>query len=104
MTTDVDAGLFHRVVSPAWRLSPAYIELLIHCHCHCDPLPRPDAPVTIEGLAMLKEYGIIEESDRFDHGWATTMRGRALVQLLCETPPPEQFTSFLDPRTGRRVG
>jgi hypothetical protein len=104
MISDVDASPLHPVVSRKWRLSPAYIELLLHCHCYCGPLPRPDAPVTGEGVAMLKEHGMIEESDRCDHGWTTTARGKALVQLLCETPPPEKFTSFLDPRTGRRVG
>lgn len=104
MSNDVDASPLHRVVSRGWRLSPAYIEILLHCHCHCEPIPRLDAPVTADALAMFEEYGIVEKADRFEHGWATTPRGRALVDLLCETPLPEEFTSFLDPRTGRRVG
>jgi hypothetical protein len=104
MSSGVDASPLHPVVIREWRLTPACIALLLHCHCLCGPFPFPDGPVTVECLAMLKEHGIIEESDRSENGWTTTTRGKSLVQLLCETPIPEKSTSFLDPRTGRRIG
>lgn len=104
MSIDVDASPLDRVVIRSWRLCPAYIEILLHCHAHCEPIPRLDAPVTRDALAMLEEFGMIEVDDHSGSGLTTTARGRALVNLLCETPIPVETKTFLDPRTGRRIG
>lgn len=104
MSNDVDASPMDRVVIRAWRLCPAYIEILLHCHAHCEPIPRLDAPVTRDALEMLEQFGMIEADDHSGSGWLTTAKGRALVDLLCDTPIPVEATTFLDPRTGRRIG
>jgi hypothetical protein len=100
--SDVDASPLHPVVSREWRLSPAYIEVLLHCHCHCSDLPNRDAPVVADALRDFMRHGLIVWSDRFDHGWQTTAKGRALVEMLCRTPLPVDVLQ--DPRTGETVG
>lgn len=102
MSSDVDASPLHTVVSRKWRLTPAYIEVLLHCHCHCDDLPRRDAPVTVNALRDFADSGLIESSIQRDSGWQTTAKGKALVEMLCSTPLP--VAAFVDPRAGVIVG
>jgi hypothetical protein len=104
MSDDVDASPLDRVVIRAWRLCPAYIEVLLHCHAHCEPIPRLHAPVVVDALELLQQFGLIEADDHSGSGWRTTARGLAFVDLLCYTPIPVEATVFLDPRTGRRIG
>jgi hypothetical protein len=102
MISDFDASPLHPVVSREWRLTPAYIEVLLHCHCHCSDFPNRGAPVVVDALRDFMRHGLIACSDRFIHGWQTTAKGKALVEMLCRTPLPVDVLQ--DPRTGETVG
>jgi len=104
MSSDVDASPLHPVVSREWRLSPLSIGVLFHCHCHCDEIPRREAPAVQDALQQFLTLGLIEDSDRFDHGFQTTPFGRSLVEMICKTPLPVEVSGFKDPRTGQWVG
>jgi hypothetical protein len=104
MSSDIDASPLHPVVSREWRLSPLSMNVLFHCHCHCDEMPRRDAPAVIDAIKQFMAFGIIERSDRFDHGYQTTPAGKALVEMLCKTPLPVSVSGYKDPRTGQWVG
>ena len=80
-----------------WRLSPAFIELLIHINAYPRPLDNPDAPVTKEGLCLMLHHSLIKEDPGRPSGYWTTERGRALIDMLCSTPLPEK--RYVDPRT-----
>ena len=104
MISDVDASPLHPVVSRKWRLSPAYISVLLHCHCHCDEIPNRGAPVVVDALREFMEYGLIVKGGMYPHGFETTPKGRALVEMLCSTPLPVAISGFQDPRTGHWIG
>jgi hypothetical protein len=104
MSSDVDASPLHPVVSRRWRLSPAYISVLLHCYCRCDEIPNRNAPVIVDALREFIEYGLIVAGGQCDHGFEVTPKGRALVQMLCSTPLPDEINGFQDPRTGQWVG
>jgi len=80
MSSDVDASPLHPVVSRRWRLSPAYISVLLHCYCRCDEIPNRNAPVIVDALREFIEYGLIVAGGQCDHGFEVTPKGRALVQ------------------------
>ena len=79
------------------RLTPNDIEVLIHCHCHPEPHPRLNAPAVSDAIQRFLRQGLIETVEDSNNTWATTERGRVLIDMLCETPLPEQ--RWFDPRT-----
>jgi len=70
MSSDVDASPLHPVVSRRWRLSPAYISVLLHCYCRCDEIPNRNAPVIVDALREFIEY-------------ITALRSRRRGERLC---------------------
>jgi hypothetical protein len=68
-------------------MTPNDIEVLIHCHVSPSPHPRANAPAVQGALEWLREAGLIIKGAEY---FGTTERGRALVQVLCDTPFPAQ--------------
>jgi len=77
-------------------MTPNEIEILIHCHCIASPHPRLGAEAVDEAIAMFLGAGILISVGA--SYYKTTSRGAALVNLLCQTPLPEQ--RWVDPRNG----
>jgi hypothetical protein len=77
-------------------MTPAQIELLLHCHTIGAPPPRLEVPHTQEMLVHFVGSNILREHDERRDQWVTTERGDALVKMLCATPYP--IAAFIDPR------
>ena len=82
-------------------MTPSDITTLIHIHCRTDGLPNHDAPAVIDTILQFSADGIIEPANDRTCGYQTTDRGKALIQLLCQTPLPQ--TAFIDPRTQETI-
>ena len=82
-------------------MSPYEIELLLDIHCSPAELPNAKVPLLDRTLNDFENEGLIVPDSSFDSGWTTTLRGEALVKMLCDTPMPKQV--WIDPRSGEIV-
>lgn len=71
-------------------MSPNDIEILIHVHCTTEPHPRMDAPAVKESFGMFIDEGIFDY-DQINDDYELTNKGRALLELLCQTPFPRSI-------------
>lgn len=83
-------------------MTPLHIGLLLHHHCHCEPYSEHD-PRHAESSAVseYRKHLILEDLLTVDaqsgSGYMTTERGKALVQMLCDTPYP--ISEWVNPLT-----
>ena len=68
-------------------MTPNEIEVLIHYHTSRTAHPRLNAPAVQAAVRMFEQTGIFEQDNGIYH---TTDRGKALVQVLCNTPFPRE--------------
>ena len=80
----------------SWRLPPVYIEILMNIHGRREPYGHADAPILREAVKDFLLHEIIEDSGDYPR-YTLTRRGRALVDMICNTPLPALV--FVDPRT-----
>lgn len=78
--------------APAWHLSPYDIRILFHCDHIVEPLP--DTISTRSAVAMFLANELIVADPGSESGYRTTVRGKCLVKMLCNTPLPV----YIDPR------
>ncbi len=78
---------------------PTDIEVLLHCHMIPAAHPRRAAPAVAEAIEEFVKRGLIIANP--PHGYRTTDKGDALIDMLLLTPEPDQV--WADPRTGERV-
>lgn len=73
-------------------MTPNDIEVLIHCHISPSPHPRIGMSAVAGAIKMLKHNGLIRNESGMDDMvcWRTTERGKAFLQVLCDTPLPTQ--------------
>lgn len=78
------------------KVTPLAIEMLIHFVCTVAPWPRQNAPACQEMREWFVEMGLLEvvADDRWNA--KATPRAHAWLDLICETPLPEQ--RWVDPR------
>lgn len=78
-------------------MTPYQINIMLHYHCCVGPWPLYNAPIFEETVNGLVDEGLLQHLHE-PQPWCfkTTERGKALVQMWCETPLPEQM--WLDPR------
>lgn len=76
--------------------TPNNIEVLVHYHCVCSPHPRADAPAVKEATEQFLEEGLIEVDGIMENRYTTTLKGRFMMEMLCNTPFP--VLKFCDPR------
>ena len=74
------------------RISPAYLEILIHCHCVPSPIEDSDA------VELFLRDGIIEPDPRRNGPgmYQTTDKGAAWLEMMLATPYP--VNKWIDPR------
>ena len=83
-------------------MSPVEISILLHCYCIREPVPRADAPATIDTLReFLSRDFIIEDVVNNEVIYITTTRGAAMVLMLLEVPYPVK--AWVDPRTNEVI-
>ena len=78
--------------------TPNGISVLLHHHSTTTPHPQADAPAVREAVTNLVDGGLLQLSDdpERENGYETTDKGRMYVNMLCDTPWPEQ--RLVDPR------
>ncbi len=76
-------------------MTPVEIEILLHHYTRPGPYPGRGAPVYASAIARFVRGGILESHAPGEYG--TTIKGKKLVDMLCETPFPE--VHYADPRT-----
>lgn len=84
--------------------TPYQINIIMHYHCRIGPWPQYSAPLfepTVSDLVSMNLLGPIPQAEHI-HAYETTERGKALVEMWCSTPLPEQ--KFFDPRFEDRHG
>ena len=76
--------------------TPYQINIVLHYHCCVGPWPLHTAPIFKDTMNGLVAMGLLEEvrADLFQY--QATDRGRALIEMWCATPIPEQ--KWFDPR------
>lgn len=75
--------------------APCNIEFLLWCHTRCEPYPRLDLTMYQQLVETLLNGGIIVRMAGTPKGtYTTTNKGRAWVELLCNTPEPRE--AFVD--------
>jgi len=79
------------------RHSPADIEVILHFNSSTERHPRQDAPAVANAINGYLTDDILRPSGVHPSGLDITERGRAWVEMICDTPYPEQV--WLDPRT-----
>jgi hypothetical protein len=77
-------------------MTPYQIKLILHWHCVADRFPHDSAPIYGETMAWMISDGLIKRNDEDAGLYTTTERGAKFVEMLCETPLPEN--RWLDPR------
>jgi hypothetical protein len=78
-----------------FRISPAYLSVLIHCHGLCSPIK--ESMVNSEAVEVFLRDGIIEiDTDRQGCGYRTTEKGETWLEMILTTPYPE--FRWIDPR------
>ncbi len=86
-------------------MSPLDIEVLLHYHSMDGHHPRVPAPAVENAIQKLLSHDILRirpmppspaGSAPFMPYYTTTPRGAALVNVLCNTPYPEERTVFVD--------
>jgi hypothetical protein len=83
-------------------MSPLFIKMLLH-FC-ATPAPWTDmSPAAVDCFSAMLRDGLVKDLRGAPGGMAgqTTDRGKALVQMLCATPFPEQ--RWFDPRTKEAI-
>lgn len=91
-------------------MSPHDIEVLLHHHCSHTNWPLGETTAYVQSRDWMIKNGLLEESNMplppMENlcRLTTTVKGRALVQMLCETPIPEireiKVIEYVDPRQG----
>lgn len=82
-------------------LTPLQITLLIHIHCFSEPIENAEYPAQKVALQLFLDTELICANLDSRSGFETTERGAKLVQMLTETPlPQEAKPRWCDPRTG----
>jgi hypothetical protein len=81
--------------------TPYQINIVLHYHCRVGPFDGWRAPIFPETADALVANGLLEPVDdgikpRELFCFKTTPRGKALVDMWCATPIPEQM--WFDPR------
>jgi hypothetical protein len=74
------------------RMTPVCIQALMHWH-YCDE-PLPVTPAFTDAIKVLRTSGLIDRLPDDKH--TTTARGKAYVEMICNTPFPEM--AWIDPR------
>jgi DNA-binding PadR family transcriptional regulator len=77
-------------------MSPSDLEVLIHCHAIPGPHPRFDSGAIQDTLDQFCADGIIERVANTLDEYRTTDRGQKWLEMILETPYPEQC--WIDPR------
>lgn len=91
-------------------MTPCEIEVMLH-HYYCvEPMKGPDgngrSQAQEDAINTLLGCNMIHPSTPQDHKkygteYVATPRGKAYVEMLCQTPFPE--IAWIDPRTNRVV-
>ena len=83
-------------------MTPYEIDLILWHHVCREPWPKSDAPIFQGTIDALVDARILEPMPMASgrHTYATTDRGKRFVEMLCETPFPEQ--RWIDPREENR--
>ena len=76
-------------------MTPTDIEVLLHYHCTVEAHPRRSAPAVQAAIYLFIQAGILMPNAA-GTCYTTTLKGQALVHMLCQTPMPVQ--RFIDPR------
>jgi len=87
-------------------MTPLHIKLLLHHHCRCEPYSRHDpdhaeSPAVSEYRSELILADILTIDSTSGSGYMTTERGKALVEMLCQTPFPE--SKWINPLTRKII-
>lgn len=77
-------------------MTPYEIKLILHWHSVVDRFAYDHAPIYGPTMARMISDGLIKKRDDDDRLYVTTERGEKFVEMLCETPLPEN--RWLDPR------
>jgi hypothetical protein len=77
-------------------MTPYQIKLILHWYCVVDRFPQASAPIYDETMAWMLRDGLIEPRRDVEGLYTTTERGAKFVEMLCDTPLPEN--RWLDPR------
>ena len=80
--------------------SPSDIEVLIHCHALPEVHPRITAPAVEDALRRFLRDGIIETYGQKGM-YTTTMKGKAWLEMILETPYPE--LEYVNPLTKKFI-
>jgi hypothetical protein len=78
------------------NVTPLHLLLMIHYHAVAEEVPNKDAPAVIEYTNQLASHGLIIGSFSSPSGYRSTARGAKWLQMLEETPLPEN--EWTDPR------
>lgn len=83
-------------------MSPLFIKMLLHFSSSPAPWGEP-SQAAAECVSNMVQDGLVIVLKGAHDPWPCqiTERGKALVQMLCDTPFPEQ--RWFDPRTGKAV-
>ncbi len=77
------------------------IAVLIHIDLYETPVPNRNNIHVIESIRILRDNGIIDLHG--DIEFAITEKGRAFIQLIRQTPYPEESVGYVDPRSGKQI-
>ncbi len=73
--------------NPRW--TPLHLELILHYRTKAGPFPQAAASAVVSYTKELLAHKLIEPAND-KSGYASTARGDAFVEILCNTPLPVQ--------------